>query len=467
MITRFVSPVVWFTIRHHCASGRTIFRAFAWMCAWLCALGGLLTAAPGFAQVITIDNQGRATDSNHPSTVDRRFAQIEPTKVDLSKAPMNSRNRQEIIRTMQSEQGFAMRPFPKGHKGLNLVANGKLEPAGESYLDMVTKEGTSARPGDRLVLTDVKIKDSKIIFDLNGGPDAKHRFLRHIEVGTDPVYMNPVIQDGDADPTGARLTLDFKGHIPELTGAQVKALLAPLISFDVKTPIQAFTDTLPPQLKEAILNHRVLVGMSTQMVLFAMGQPWRKVREMDGQMPFEEWIYGRPPQATQFVRINGNRVIRVEIAAVGKPPQIFDKDEVEGLMRTDGTPVVTPEQKTRTVALGDTTRNPDTQAPAPSPTLRNPGESLPQDQDKSVGTMRPVRFPKQQPDDYPDASRLPRQKPSDQEDQPPAADGSQPAQPDAAKPDAAKPDAAKPDQNKPAQTDPSKPAQNPAPSQPN
>ena len=61
--------------------------------------------------------------------------------------------------------------------------------------------------------------------------------------------------------------------------------------------------------------------MSTDMVLFAKGQPQSKIREMDGQMPFEEWIYGKPPEEVEFVRINGNRVIRVEIAKVGEPPR--------------------------------------------------------------------------------------------------------------------------------------------------
>lgn len=417
---------------HFCASGRAVCRALAVPCAF----AGLLAAVPASAQVVTIDRQGRATDAQHPATVDRRFAQIEPTKVDLSKLPMDPKNRQEVIRIMQSEQGFAMRPFPKGHKGLTLTANGKLEPADESYLEMITKEGTSAKPGDRLVLTDVKIENNKIVFDLNGGPDHKHRFMRHIEIGAGPA-MNPVIQDGnDPDPIGSRLTLDFKGHIPELTGAQVKALLAPLISFDVKTPIQAFTDTLPTKLKDAILNHHVMVGMSTDMVLFALGQPQRKVREMEGQMPFEEWIYGAPPKDVQFVRINGNRVIRLEVAKMGEKPEIFEKDEVEGLMRTDGTPLTPPTTTTRTVAMGDTQpRDPDTQAPAPPPSLRNPGESLPQDQQPNApGAMKPVQFPKQKPDDYPDASKLPRQKPTDESDQQPQPDGSQPAQPDQSKP---------------------------------
>jgi hypothetical protein len=439
MFSPHLSPTFSFgTKLHPCAAAR-IFLIVAAACT--------VTGGSALAQV-TIDSSGRVADPNHPAAVDRRFAQVDPTKVELSTAPMDAKNRLEVMRIMESEQGFAMRPFPKGHKGLTLVANGKLEPAGEPFLEMITKEGTSAKPGDRLVLTDVKIENSKIIFDINGGPDHKHRFLRHVQIGSGPT-MNPVVQDGnDQDPVGSRLTLDFKGHMPELTGSQVKALLAPLISFDVKTPIQAFTDTLPPKLKDAIVNHHVMVGMSTEMVLFALGQPQRKIREMDGQMPFEEWIYGAPPKDVQFVRINGNRVIRVELAKMGEKPLISDKDEVEGLMRTDGTPLV-PAPTTKTVAMGDVVRNPDTQAPAAPPSLRQAGESIPQDQHTNApGAMKPVQFPKQKPDDYPDASRLPRQKPTDEEGQQPAADQPQPAQQDGAKPA---------DQSKPA------PAPSPAP----
>jgi len=409
-----------------CASGSRVLRGMAasFVMAWF------LTAASASAQVVTIDRNGNATDANHPAPVDRRFAQIEPTHIDLPKSELDPKTRLEVIRILQSEQGFAMRPFPKGHKGLTLVANGKLEPAGEAYLNMITSQGTSAKPGDRLVLTDVKIEHAKIIFDLNGGPDHKHRFMRHVQIGTGPM-MNPVLQGDDPDPVGARLTLDFNGHIPELTGSQVKALLAPLISFDVKTPVQAFTDTLPPQLKDAILNHHVMVGMSTEMVLFAKGQPESKTREMDGQMPFEEWIYGKPPKDVEFVRINGNRVIRLEVAKMGESPQIFTKDEVEGLMRTDGTPLAP--STTRTVAMGDAERDPNTQAPATPPSLRKDGEALPQDSRQDApGANRPVQFPKQKPDEYPDATNLPRAPK-------PAEDSGQPAKPDATSPNPTQP----------------------------
>jgi hypothetical protein len=367
----------------------------------LCAVAAVLGAMPAAAQITIDTHTGAVTNgaTGPQGTVDRRYQQITPTHVALTKSALDPKTRLELIRLLQSEQGFAMRPFPRGHKGLTLQANGKLEPAGEPYLNMVTSQGMSAKPGDRVVLTDIKIEHSRIVFDLNGGPDAKHRFLRHIQVGVGgPDMGGPVVQGGDDhEPIGARLTLSFENHVPELTGAEVKALLSPMISFDVKTPIQAYTDTLPTKLKDAILDHHVLVGMSTDMVLFAKGAPDGKSREMEGQMPFEEWIYGKAPSPVEFVRINGNRVIRVEVAKVGEKPVIFTKDEVEGLMRTDGKPLDAGLSTTRTVVAGDVQRDPDKQAPTAPPSLRNPGEKLPTDDEKTQ-VMRPVQFPKPKTD---------------------------------------------------------------------
>jgi len=396
-------------------------------CALTIALSGVLAAS----QAITIDTHTGANKGSGTGTVDRRYAQIKPTNVPLTQSELDAKTRSELIRTLQAEQGFAMRPFPMGHKGLKLEANGKLTPAGEPYLDMVTEYGICAKPGDRVVLTDVKFDHNKIIFDLNGGPDLKHRFLRHVQLGGGGA-MNPVVQDDGNPATGARLTLEFKGHVPELTGTEVEALLAPLISFGVKTPIEAFTDTLPEKLKSAILGHDVMVGMTTDMVLFALGQPERKVREVEGQMPFEEWIYGAPPKPVEFVRINGNRVIRVEIAKVGEQPVVFDKDEVEGMMRTDGSPLVAADaHATRTVKMGDVQRDPDKEAPAPPPTLTAPGEKLPDTAGQNQpGGMRPVQFPKQKPDDYPDVEAARR---ADQARAAEEADKAKDTQPDSSK----------------------------------
>ena len=404
-----------------------------------CAVAALLAAGAASAQITINSKTGTVTNGatgQTGSTVDRRYQQIEPTHVPLAKSELDAKTRLELIRLLDSEQGFAMRPFPRGHKGLTLQANGKLQPFGEGYLDMATAEGLAAKPGDRVVLTDVKIEHARIVFELNGGPDLKHRLLRHIQIGVGPDVTNPVVQGNDDQPVGARLTLSFENHLPELTGAEVKALLAPLISFDVKTPIQAFTDTLPTKLKEAILDHHVLVGMSTDMVIFAKGQPDGKSREVEGQMPFEEWIYGRPPQDVEFVRINGNRVIRLEVAKMGEKPVIFTTDEVTGLMRTDGTALEPAgDPNTRIAKEGDVELNPDTQAPAAPPSLRQPGEKLPAD-NPQTGVMRPVQFPKQKPETLPDAN-------PDTGAQPPA--NAQAPLPDASQPGPPKPQPGEPE----------------------
>jgi len=380
-----------------------------------CAFAALLAAAGSGAQVVTVDTGGGKGPIATPGKVDRQFSQITPTHVDLPKTELDPKSRILLERDLQADQGFANRPFPRGHKGLTLQANGKLEPAGVSYLNTVVNEGLSAKPGTRVVVTDVKIDKSRIILDFDGGPDAKHRFLRHLQIGVngqigDP-DMDPTLMNQQGDPAGSRVTLVFSGFVPELTSAQVKELLSPLISFDVKSPIKAYTDTLPDALRDAILSHKVLVGMNTDMVMFAKGQPNSKSREMDGQTPFDEWIYGTPPEEVDFVRINGNRVIRVEVAKEGQPLAVFTKDVVSPMLMEAGTPELA-ENKTRTIKEGDVQTDPDKQEAAPPPSLRKPGETLPAD--NSAGDMRPVQFPK------PHSDQLPGSDPDEQSSTPPA-----------------------------------------------
>src|SRR5208283_164830 len=117
------------------------------------------------AQVITVNTTGKGPVAT-TGPVDRQYAQIEPTHVELTKTELDTKARLDLIRALQSEQGFAMRPFPRGHKGLTLAANGKLDPAGTSYLNMVISEGLSAKPGSRVVITNIMIDRSKIVFDL-------------------------------------------------------------------------------------------------------------------------------------------------------------------------------------------------------------------------------------------------------------------------------------------------------------
>lgn len=324
-----------------------------------------------------------------PEHVEQHYAQITPTSVQFSNDALTTIGREQLIRFMQAEQGFAMRPLPVGN--VDLQANGPMMPGGEKYIDELHQKGISVKPGDRVVVTDIKFHENSISIDLNNGPDHKHKYLRHISVGMDPTMSNPIVPDDGRVPTGARINLVFPKRVPDLTGEQMEALLKPMIDFGVKSPAEAYAESLPDFLRKAIMEHRVLVGMDRDMVIYAKGQPQQKTREQENGKPFEIWIYGESPQPVEFVRFVDNYVIRVEEAKVGEPMQVRSENEMGDYWGNQ--PVVAANQ--HEVQLGDKTSADVTEENAPKapPSLRNPGEKLPTDGDKNHPAMAPVKMP--------------------------------------------------------------------------
>lgn len=340
----------------------------------------LLVAAlvlPASAQVFTVT----------PENVDAKYLQFTPTDVPLPNLPLTHHDREDLLRYLQAEQGFTMRPLPVAT--LTLPANGEMKPNGIDYANLIQKKGLAVQAGKRVVITNVAIDKDEIIIDFNGGPYHKHRWLRHFSIGLDPYDTTPITRDEPNEATGARVTLVFEHGVPELTGMQVEALLKPIVDFSVKSPLQAYTDTLPPFLRKAVVDHHVLVGMNHEMVLSAMGEPWKKMREEVNNEDVEIWIYGKPPDPTQFVRFLGSRVIRLEIARVGEPIEVHAKNEMGDYWSKQ-----LPENA-RVVKLGDQNpTNSQDSAPAAPPSLRYPGEKLPADTDKNTPQMQPVELPK-------------------------------------------------------------------------
>lgn len=335
-----------------------------------------LVTLPAAAQVFTVTPEG----------VDAKYLQFKPTDIELPTLPLTHHDRDELLRFLQAEQGFTMRPLPVAT--LTLVANGEMKPNGSDYANLIQSKGIAAEAGKRVVITDVTIEKDRILIDFNGGPVHKHKWLRHISVGMDPYDTTPIVQDQPNEATGSRIALVFSHDVPDVTGLQVEALIKPIVDFTVKTPLQAYTDTLPPFLRKAVLEHHVLVGMNHEMVLSAMGEPRSKMREMIDQQDVEIWIYGEPPQPTQFVRFYGNRVIRLEIARVGEPIEVHAQNEMGDYWSTQ------QPENARVVKLGDQAPPNKDSAPAAPPSLRNPGETLPGDNNSNTPQMKPVEFPK-------------------------------------------------------------------------
>lgn len=291
---------------------------------------------------------------------------------DKNSSEISEQHRIDLIRTFNSDLVYIRTQFPMGKVGLTLK-DGKISPSGEKLQEMIALWGPSVKPGDRAMITKFEIRGNKIHLEINGGPVKKQKWYQHIQVGVNGGEATP---GGQVDPTnnprGSYVDLEFDHHIPDLTVEQVKQLLWPVFDFDSKSPLEAYLETVPPKVKDAIQNHHVLVGMNREMVIYAKGRPPKKIREKDDEgTEYEDWIYGEPPQDVDFVRVIGDEVVRVETMKVGGEKEVRTEKEIDL-----GGPGVTTAAK-------------DEERPVKAPTLRRPGEAAP-DQGPGGSSNTPI-----------------------------------------------------------------------------
>jgi hypothetical protein len=279
-------------------------------------------------------------------------ASAEPSSSHLSE-----QHRMELIRTFTSDLVFIRKQFPMGKTGLT-IKDGKLSPDEEALQRLLALWGPSVKPGDRALITQFALKGDRLHFEINGGPVKKSKWYQHLQVGVGGGAMTPggPAPDATNNPRGSYVDLVFDHGIPDLTVEQVKQMLRPVFDFDSKSPLEAYLESVPPKVKEAIMNHQVLVGMNREMVIYAKGRPEKKVREKDGATEYEDWIYGEPPHDVDFIRVVGDEVVRVETMKVNGEKVVRTAKEVDL-----GGP---------TIASGAQQENRSVKAP----TLRRPGE---------------------------------------------------------------------------------------------
>jgi hypothetical protein len=275
---------------------------------------------------------------------------------DTAQPHLTKETRLDIIRAFNSELCYVRTNFPMGKTGLKL-RDGKLTPSGDDLQHLMALWGPAAKPGDQARITTVAIKGDYIHFEFNGGPVKKQKWYQRIQVqgsgGSTPVAPS----DSNANARGSFVDLYFDKYVPEITGPELKKLLRPVFDFDSKSPLDAYLETVSPKVKEAILAHRVLVGMNRDMVIFAKGRPPKKLREHADDVEYEEWIYGEPPKDVDFVRFVGEEVARVETMKVTGEKEIRTEREV------DLPPTAVAEKQA--------------ERPVNAPTLRRPGEDMP------------------------------------------------------------------------------------------
>jgi hypothetical protein len=231
--------------------------------------------------------------------------------------PIQPESRLAIVRYVSGEFARAIKPLPAGKKGFRLIAG---KPVDEKALrQAVAIGGPAVNAGDQVQITRIEFHGHEIIFDLNGGGRSKTRWRDRISIGMAGSGPTPGVSmgGGGAAPgyqgTGATVFLDFGRDLPDITPDELKELLGGILDFSKqRSAAVQWVQTLPPELQQAIRDKHVVVGMSQDMVVAALGKPERKVRERDTVgNETEDWIYGRPPDKMTFVTFRGDKVVRV------------------------------------------------------------------------------------------------------------------------------------------------------------
>ena len=300
-----------------------------------------LSAALLMPQLHADDKKPSAPSSTKPITIDTRLT---------------------LVRTLNAEYVRVKKPFPMGEKGIT-IKNGDVIPDDRTLVAMVANNGPAARPGDRAQITDILFKDNKIFFEINGGPKKKAKWYQRISVASSG-GERPIAPQQNADAKGSVVVLTFDKYVPDLNPEQVKQLLAPVFEFGAgKSATNQDVESMPPVLRAALKEHRALVGMNRELLVDALGRPSQKIREKDGDVEYEEWVYGTPPADMQFIRFVGDEVARIEIMKQDGTKEVRTAREID-LHATQDAAVA------QAASQGDTSGSADQR-----PSLRRPGEA--------------------------------------------------------------------------------------------
>lgn len=277
-------------------------------------------------------------------------------------ASMTKETRMQVIRILNAELVYIRTAFPMGEKGLRLK-NGAISPSGLALQSLLAAFGPSVKPGEQARISNVVIRDKSIIFEINGGPRKKTKWYQRITISGSGGETPVAPSDQDANARGSFVELQFDRRVPDFSPADLKTLLRPVFDFDAKSAIESYLDTVPPKVKEAIQNHRVLVGMNREMVTYSKGKAEKKIRERDGEVEYEEWIYGEPPKDVEFVRLVGDEVVQMKVMKI----------DGERIVRTEKEVDLSPSEASANTVAADSEKPANT--PIHRPSLRRPGEA--------------------------------------------------------------------------------------------
>jgi hypothetical protein len=230
-----------------------------------------------------------------------------------------------LLRDLSSEYANAKVAIPRSKKPLEFNADGTYNKM--QWHDDALTMGQAARLGDKVQITKVTLEGDHMILEINGGLKSGDKWYKHVQIGMggmgglgQPTGGNDPNQQ--AGTTGTYIDLNFHKPMENLSSVDVKKILAPVLDFDKRSAVALYSETLSPEMKQAIAEKRVLVGMDRDQVLLVLGHPDHKYRETKDGVDSEDWIFGTPPGKVTFVTFAGSKVTKVKDEYAGLGGQV-------------------------------------------------------------------------------------------------------------------------------------------------
>ncbi len=227
----------------------------------------------------------------------------------------------ELTRGLMAEYATVKILLPRSKKPLEFDANGTFDK--KKWEEIAKTNGPAARAGDLVQITKIDLDADRIVLEINHGMKGGSKWYQHIEIGMGTTTA-PVAQGDSNAPSGTSVAILFHKSLEPIKSAEIKKMLAPIFDFERRSATEIYADTLPPEVKQAIKEKRVTVGMDREQVLLAMGQPQHKERQVKDGEELEDWVFGTPPGRITFVTFNGSKVIQVKEAYAGLGTEVAD-----------------------------------------------------------------------------------------------------------------------------------------------
>jgi hypothetical protein len=233
---------------------------------------------------------------------------------------LTTEDRVEITRGMMAEYATVKVLLPRAKKALEFNADGTYDK--RAWADIAKESGPAARNGDLVQITKIDIEPDRLVLQINGGFKGGKHWYQGVQIGMGPTSnpnMSPVSTNDSNAPGGTSIVLLFHKPLEPIKAAEIKKILAPVLDFEKRTATEIYSETLPPEVQQAIKEKRAREGMTREQVFLALGRPEHKSRETVDGIELEDWVFGVPPGRITFVTFKGDKAVKVkeEYAGLG------------------------------------------------------------------------------------------------------------------------------------------------------